>query len=196
MASSTARGAVVMTRLRADAGLELVRAFMNTLVVDEGVDELRDAAAFGAWLVSRGLPRDPDGVSEQDLASARRLRSAFRRLARHHAGPLEADAIDELNVATSDVGVGARFTAEGEVALTGSATGTRGALGALLAAVAVAFADGSWTRVKVCDNDACAFVFYDSSRNRAARWCTMAVCGNRIKARAFRERHQRDRPVE
>ncbi|HEV2869799.1 MAG TPA: CGNR zinc finger domain-containing protein, partial [Actinomycetota bacterium] len=32
--------------------------------------------------------------------------------------------------------------------------------------------------------------FYDHSTNRSGTWCTMSVCGNRRKARAYRRRHQ------
>ncbi|MGH2778535.1 MAG: CGNR zinc finger domain-containing protein, partial [Actinomycetota bacterium] len=31
--------------------------------------------------------------------------------------------------------------------------------------------------------------FYDHSKNRSGKWCTMRVCGNRAKTRAYRERH-------
>ena len=37
-------------------------------------------------------------------------------------------------------------------------------------------------------NPDCRWAFYDGSKNRSGRWCDMASCGNRMKARAFRER--------
>ncbi len=43
-------------------------------------------------------------------------------------------------------------------------------------------------RVKTCDNDACGWLFLDSSRKHNRKWCEMAVCGNRAKARRFYER--------
>jgi predicted RNA-binding Zn ribbon-like protein len=42
--------------------------------------------------------------------------------------------------------------------------------------------------LKICTNDECQWAFYDHSRNRSGAWCTMAVCGNRMKGRAFRRR--------
>jgi predicted RNA-binding Zn ribbon-like protein len=36
----------------------------------------------------------------------------------------------------------------------------------------------------------CQWLFYDRSRNRSAVWCQMAVCGNRIKTKAYRERRE------
>ena len=58
----------------------------------------------------------------------------------------------------------------------------------LLAIVAEAEADGTWRRMKACP--ACGWAFYDRSRNRSRTWCAMAICGNRAKARSYRERHR------
>jgi predicted RNA-binding Zn ribbon-like protein len=63
------------------------------------------------------------------------------------------------------------------------------ALGAILAIVYQSMADGTWSRLKACRSDTCQWAFYDTSKNRSAHWCTMAVCGNRAKARAYRRRH-------
>lgn len=38
-------------------------------------------------------------------------------------------------------------------------------------------------RVRECAADNCAWLFIDTSKNRSRRWCDMAVCGNRAKAR-------------
>jgi predicted RNA-binding Zn ribbon-like protein len=71
------------------------------------------------------------------------------------------------------------------------APGLPGALAALLVPVAEAIADGTWSRVKACRADDCHWAFYDFSRNRSGAWCEMAVCGNREKVRAYRERAPR-----
>ena len=67
-------------------------------------------------------------------------------------------------------------------------SGVSAALGRILATVVRATDEGIWGRLKVCTNDACQWAFYDRSRNRSGKWCTMEVCGNRMKARAFRQR--------
>lgn len=39
-------------------------------------------------------------------------------------------------------------------------------------------------RVRQCADDrGCGFLFFDSTRNRSRRWCTMESCGNRAKAK-------------
>lgn len=40
-------------------------------------------------------------------------------------------------------------------------------------------------RVKQCEGDPCGWLFFDTSRNLSRRWCSMADCGNRAKARRF-----------
>jgi predicted RNA-binding Zn ribbon-like protein len=69
-----------------------------------------------------------------------------------------------------------------------AAGGLDGELGALLALVAAAAAHGSWARLKACRSGTCRWAFYDAARNHSRRWCSMAVCGNRAKARSFRAR--------
>jgi predicted RNA-binding Zn ribbon-like protein len=66
--------------------------------------------------------------------------------------------------------------------------GLQAALGRLLAIVYESELDGTWQRLKVCRSDTCRWAFYDSSRNRSGAWCSMAICGNRMKGRAFRRR--------
>jgi predicted RNA-binding Zn ribbon-like protein len=47
-------------------------------------------------------------------------------------------------------------------------------------------------RVRKCANPICLLHFYDNSHTRERRWCSMAVCGNRFKARRHRNRTQGD----
>jgi predicted RNA-binding Zn ribbon-like protein len=50
-----------------------------------------------------------------------------------------------------------------------------------------------FTFVKACEGQSCTLLFFDRTRGRARRWCSMAVCGNRAKQAAHRERAQRAR---
>jgi predicted RNA-binding Zn ribbon-like protein len=58
----------------------------------------------------------------------------------------------------------------------------------LLAELHAAHATGEWARLKTCANPDCQWVFYDGSRNRSGRWCSMTECGDVMKARAYRRR--------
>jgi predicted RNA-binding Zn ribbon-like protein len=45
-----------------------------------------------------------------------------------------------------------------------------------------------FTYVKVCEGAPCTLLFVDRTRGHARRWCSMAVCGNRAKQAAHRNR--------
>lgn len=63
----------------------------------------------------------------------------------------------------------------------------------LLAAVARSaaeiVAEGAEARVRICANPDCGLLFYDASRTKRRRWCSMAVCGNRHKVASFAKKH-------
>ncbi|QBD83081.1 hypothetical protein EPA93_46815 [Ktedonosporobacter rubrisoli] len=58
--------------------------------------------------------------------------------------------------------------------------------------------EGESKRLKVCpgvpgDPLACAWLFYDESKNRSRHWCSMQDCGSAVKARRLTERRRADR---
>ncbi len=59
----------------------------------------------------------------------------------------------------------------------------------LAAIVADAAGTDEWSRLKACRRHSCLWAFYDHARNKSRAWCSMEVCGNREKARSFRQRH-------
>ena len=171
--------------------LELVRTFVNTLDVETGDDELADAQGVKAWFVDRGLLDDGARLTPADQRRVVELREAFRALLLANNGvPLEAGAVDVLNQFAERAPLEARFDRAGTIGVAGRRGGLDGALGQLLAVMVQSVADGTWTRLKACREDECQWAFYDRSRNRSGQWCVMAVCGNRNKARSYRERQR------
>lgn len=47
--------------------------------------------------------------------------------------------------------------------------------------------------IKKCQNPACVLFFYDTTKNHTRHWCSMSVCGNRIKVAAHYRRHRKRR---
>lgn len=125
-----------------------------------------------------------------DLAAALALRTALREmlLCNHDGRRPPPEVISVLNETADLARLSLQFTAEGAPASASTAPGIGGALGRLLAIVADAQHDGTWQRLKLCPADDCAWAYYDVSRNRSRRWCSMDVCGNRAKVHAYRER--------
>ncbi|MFC4059356.1 CGNR zinc finger domain-containing protein [Planomonospora corallina] len=81
------------------------------------------------------------------------------------------------------------LTAEGPV-LEPVTSGVLGGLARIAAAVVEVRVAGLWPRMKVCTESTCQWAFVDSSKNRSRSWCSMKVCGNRTKTRAYRARRQ------
>src|SRR5713226_7142488 len=167
----------------------LVQAYVNTVDVQDGPEELSDPNTLRAWLVAHGLMESGHTVTEADLKHAIAVREAIRGVIGANSGgtiyPLD---IATLNEAAAASRLRARFGAAGKARLEPEASGVAGAMGRLVAALFVAMADEDWSRLKLCGSETCRWAFYDRSRNHSSRWCTMASCGNRQKARRFRER--------
>ena len=170
--------------------LETVRGFVNTLDVEDGIDALADPAALARWLRDRSLLDAAATVSVGDVGRAVALREALREALRanHDRAPMPAGVLAALNDVAARAELAVELGPAGRWVARPRAGGVDGALGALLVLVADAVADGSWTRLKVCANDACQWGFYDRSRARTGRWCTMRLCGNRAKQQAWRAR--------
>ena len=151
----------------APAPLREVQQFVNSIDVEHGLDWLPD------WLAERGL------VGELDRA--RSLREALRALVLANNGiALDESALELVNSAAARLPL--QVDADGRLRV-GSA---RDALDGVVATALGAMLDGTWPRLKACRN--CCWSFYDYSPNRSATWCSMQLCGNRKKTRAYRRR--------
>ena len=174
---------------RAPEGLQAVQDFVNSADFDRGEDALTTPAALQDWLASRQLVDPGTPVTEADLRRAIEMREGLRSVLATHNG-IEADsaALERLERASRRAALHATFAEGAPPGLAPAVKGTDAGLARLLAAVATAQADGTWSRLKACADEDCLWAFYDHSKNRRGRWCSMAVCGNQHKARAYRER--------
>jgi len=171
--------------------LALVQAFVNTADVESGSDDLPDPPSLGVWLGEHGLLAEGEPVTEGDLGRALVLREALRGLALANNGDGPAgEPARELNRVSSEVRLSVSVDEGGRGALRPAQGGVDGALGRLLATVYTAMAEGTWERFKACARHTCRWAFYDKSKNRCGNWCSMDVCGNREKAKAYRRRHR------
>ncbi len=171
--------------------LEPIQALVNTTDLESGEEDLSSPDALRDWLVGRGLLDAAAPVTQADLAMTIELREALRAVLRVNDGhPVDQRAVAVVNRMSDELPLRLRLSSQGEPALTAQADGVHGALATLLASVAVAEAHGTWGRLKVCSSDICQWAFYDRSKNRSGRWCSMRLCGNRTKTRAYRARQR------
>jgi predicted RNA-binding Zn ribbon-like protein len=135
-------------------------------------DELR------RWLDDRGL-----AAGDSDLERLRDVREPLRALliANNEGSEPPQDAVATLDAAAAESPLAVRFGGAG------AELAPRDALGAVLGAAYAGMAAGMWPRLKACRN--CHWAFYDTSKNRSGTWCSMQLCGNRLKTKRFRKRH-------
>lgn len=151
--------------------IELVLTFLNTCDAESRTDALADPERWQWWCAERGLRPTPD------ITAALDVRDALRAAADH------APTLDGVLPTTPSWG--AQVTLRGGIPVV---TGTD-ALGEVLASAARLVTTDHWDRIKICPASDCLLAFYDRSRNRSRTWCSMRICGNREKARSWRERH-------
>ena len=173
----------------APSPLRLVQELVNTIDLEHGREWLSGPAELEQWLRARNLLPERTTVRPSDVVRTRELREALRTLlVANNVGAAKPDALEALNRASARTRLGVEFDEHG-IELVSRARGVDRALGGILAVVATAVRDGSWQRLKACRN--CRWAFYDYSRNRSATWCSMQICGNRLKTRTYRHRSRR-----
>jgi predicted RNA-binding Zn ribbon-like protein len=164
-----------MTETTPDEGFLL--AVLNSTPVIDGVptDDLADPARARTWLAGAG------GLgTEAELRHVLEVRQALQAVVRGQQSP------DVLAPVLQNVTSVPTMT-DGQVTWTLSVPPERElAVRAVLAWDALA--SRSPGRLRPCANDECRLFLIDRSKANAARWCSMAVCGNRMKARRHYQR--------
>jgi predicted RNA-binding Zn ribbon-like protein len=173
-------------RAAAPGELSLVHDFVRTGWWLDDPDHLLE------WLRNQDLVAAGERVRHEDLQPLIELRGALRSMlmAQHEGVPADAEVVRVLNSLGAEAVLQFAVDADGLPSLEPGASGPVGrVIGTVLRIVYDAMSDGTWRRMKICRASDCQWAFYDSSRNRSGAWCSMSDCGNRAKARAFRQRH-------
>ncbi len=177
-------------RAPAPAPLDLVQDFVNTEIPEWARDDIARPDQLGRWFLERGLLAEGETVDAETFVAARALRTTLRGMARMNT--LGGPTRDEPSVGVGSVLTGVRFGIEvgrsDELVLVPSGTAAERALASIVATVLEAQAAGTWARLKACRKETCGWLFYDSSRNRSSTWCSMTICGNRVKTASYRRR--------
>jgi hypothetical protein len=177
--------------------VRLVNEFLNTLDLERfgehaekpevEREELRSPERLGDWLVARGLLARDDTVGVQDLELALKVRDALRVAASANSGPVLGGS---AGVSFEDLPLVVRLGGDSKPELASAEGGVKGALGSIVADVAVATSKGTWARMKICAAEDCRWAYYDHSKSRTGRWCAMETCGNRHKTRKYRQKRR------
>jgi predicted RNA-binding Zn ribbon-like protein len=177
------------TRAPAPGNLKVVQQFINSADLEEGSDRIDSTTGLSSWLYDHKVTARRLRLAPADVQRARRFREMLRSLALANNGiPLSESATRSINQELSRLPLMARVKPGDTMQIESGAAGLDQALGRLLAIVLTEAISGRWSRLKACPRDICHWAFYDHSRSRTGTWCTMAVCGSRVKAQAYYRR--------
>ena len=181
-------------RWPAPGTLRLLQQFINTYNIEREhiglrTEEFASPADLRRWLVKHALLPRGARIRAFDVKRAQEVREALRRLLlAHNGGPMDSTTVGVLNRLARDARLVVRLQHDGQMRLESHAAGLIGALGHLVSEAFMAQIEGTWQRLKACRR--CQWAFFDHSKNRSGRWCVMSICGNRMKAQAYRSRHR------
>lgn len=182
--------------------------FLNTRPAGRGgpVELLRSLDDLLAWLLAAGLVRAAEArrarkwstrsQARQVMQEAWKLRTLLRESVerRLQGKPVPAETIQAVNRALE------RRSTRMELARNGKQWELREDLQVeqpqdLLVPIAQAaadlLADAEHRLIRKCGNPRCVLYFWDTTKNRRRRWCSMKACGNRMKAAAHYHRSRR-----
>lgn len=169
----------------APGGWDLVRRFCNTRNRESGADRFETAAGVERWLHDEGFAGGVGG--DADRQRLIRFREQVRSRARAHHDGTATDHIDAA-IAGELTDIELRFRVTDGALDIAPAPGdpVDEVIGRVAIAIMGAQREGCWDRFKACRH--CEWVFYDRSKNRSGRWCSMSACGGRNKVAAYRSR--------
>lgn len=197
-----------------EVSVEATFDFLNTDDLENGfpLERLPTLDTALAWFVDHGVihyegaersrhrAADDPTVGTRTLARVHRVRKALREVADSIAEQrapqpaaletvnrsLHARQVIELIPAPDGVNVDHRHVGDP----------IDDALARLADPLVRELTGGHPERIRICDDDTCRWVFYDTSRTGRRRWCNMATCGNRAKAARHRARAKGSAPVD
>jgi predicted RNA-binding Zn ribbon-like protein len=188
-------------------GNHLVLDFLNTCPVQNGkaVELLPDFDALLRWFQAAGQlgSREATSLRKQWGESARaqtaveamrELRERLRKevFAIERGGTVHREAIKELNHLMADHPMFTRLKVSGSMSKTELWFDPRrpeDLFAPLAQSAAMLFAEVDRSRVRKCGQ--CVLHFYDTSKKGTRRWCSMQLCGNRLKVAAYAARQRK-----
>jgi len=178
--------------------------FVNTRPAPNGepVELLLDFSAVLRWFQAAGLlsAREAARLRQQwgESARARRtvetmqeLRERLRKeiLRWQQEGEIHHATVEEINKLLAEHPMRTRLSkGEGgaEIESWFEIKSPEGLFAPLASSAADLFVQADRSRVRKCDN--CVLLFYDTSKKGTRRWCSMQLCGNRLKVAAYAAR--------
>lgn len=188
-------------------GNQLALDFLNTKPVQDGepLELLPDFPALLRWYKAAGLLSGREVASlksewgntpqtQQTLESLRAFRERLRKqvLNWEEGGTIRRSVLDEINRLMADHPMSAQLrAANGSISYEPlfKPREPSGLFAPIAQSAAMLFASADRNRVRKCAH--CILHFVDTSKKGTRRWCSMQLCGNRLKVAAYADRQRK-----
>jgi predicted RNA-binding Zn ribbon-like protein len=189
-------------------GNQLALDFLNTkpILESEPQELLTNAAALERWLIASGIvtsqknrtqmrawrdSRRGDAFVRTLIAFRERLRATVLRL---EAGSLPGDAfLAEIDMLLKEHPQCTSLRKEDSRVVRDVFFEPRkpeDVWAPIIAATAELLSEVEPSRIRQCESELCVVHFYDTSKKGSRRWCSMNICGNRLKVAAYQRRRR------
>jgi predicted RNA-binding Zn ribbon-like protein len=180
--------------------------FVNTEIVARGsrVDLLAGFADLVGWLQAGSLITPPQARDAEKrwgngpegkavFKEAVSLRTALRVMAERLAAgkPADRTTIEPINRVLASRSTYTQLELNGNKVVShlhATSESSRHLLVPIAESAAWLLEHGDMSLVRCCENPACILFFYDTTKNKRRRWCSMDACGSRAKAAAYYRR--------
>ncbi len=188
-------------------GNQLALDFLNTKPVLESEPQelLPNAAALERWLIASGIvtsqknralvrawrdSRPGEAFVHKLIAFRERLRGAVLRL---EAGSMPGAFLAEMNVLLKTYPQRMSLRKEGSQVVRDvffQPQKPEDVWAPIVSATAELLSQLEPSRVRKCESESCIVHFYDTSKKGSRRWCSMNICGNKLKVAAYQRRRR------
>jgi len=135
--------------------------------------------------------RQGEAFTQKLIAFRERLRLAVLRL---EAGLMPGDTfLAEVNVLLMEYPQRASVSKQGSKVLLNVFFEPRkpeDVWAPIVGATAELLSEVEPSRIRKCESESCIVHFYDTSKKGSRRWCSMNICGNKLKVAAYQRRRR------
>jgi len=189
-------------------GNQFALDFLNTkpILESEPQELLPNAAALERWLIASGIvtsqknrrlirawrdSRQGEAFVQKLITFRERLRAAVLRL---EAGSLPGDPfLAELDILLKQHPQRISLRKEDSKVVREVFFGPQkpeDVWAPIVAATAELLSEVEPSRIRQCESESCVVHFYDTSKKGSRRWCSMNICGNKLKVAAYQRRRR------
>ena len=168
----------------APGDLVILHGFLNTRSIELGVDDFASAAQMTDWLRTAGLWQIRSQLQESEFQQLLVFRETIREVLQ---GSRENGSLLALS---ANIQFGFTMNNNHLQLKPSTRSSEERVRGSLLAIIYNSIKDGTWPRFKCCALPSCGWAYYDNTRSRTKKWCSMKTCGSRHKAREYYKRNR------